>query len=185
MKFLHKNIKRFLHFLFALLISQSLLAYDVAQLQNEQDVAFVPIFSDGYVIAAFAGSGLPPEPGSSGDLTISGTDSDADGIRDDVERKISLMYPNHPKVRAYSYAIAMSLQDSINNPTSLQQQEFSLSEILKADRCLFDMNLQNLFVGSNEIIPMVLNTYQRSYAYLNATKTFQGKVLPAAETCQN
>jgi hypothetical protein len=177
--------KYLLLYLFVILTSQSSLAYDIDQLQNEQEVYFVPIAYDGYVIPIYAGSGIPPEPGSSGNITIPGTDTDRDGIRDDVERKIGLMYPNHPVVRAYSYVIAMNLQDAINNPTSLQQQELSLNEILEADRCLIEMNLQNLYVGSQEIIPMVLNTYQRSYAYLDAMKMFQGKVLQSARACPN
>ncbi len=183
---IHRNSAKYLlYFLVTMAASQSLLAYDISRLRDEQEVYFSPIMYDGYVIPTYAGSGMPPEPGSSGNLTISGTDSDGDGIRDDVERKIGLMYPSHPEVRAYSYVIAMSLQGAINNPTSLQQQELSLNEILIADKCLGEMNLKNIFVGSNEIIPMVMNTYQRSYAYLDAMKIFQGEVLPSAGPCPN
>jgi hypothetical protein len=139
--------KYLLLYFFVIFTSQSSHAYDIDHLRNEQEVHFVPIVYDGYVIPIYVGSGMPPEPGGSGNLTIPGTDSDGDGIRDDVERKIGLMYPNHPEVRAYSYVIAMSLQDAINNPASLPQQELSLNEILIADRCLIEMNLQNLFVG--------------------------------------
>jgi hypothetical protein len=155
------------------------------QQQIEQTVVIVPIIFDGIMIPVFAGTGLPPDPGSEGDLTIAGVDSDGDGIRDDVERKISLMYPNHSSVRNYSYQIAISLQDAIDNPTSVSQQNKSLSEVLSANDCLKRMSIDNLHVGTREILPMVLNTFQRSYSYLNAMKKFQGKEIIDGSKCED
>jgi len=43
---------------------------------------------------------LPPDPGAAGKLTLSGIDSDNDGVRDDVQRWIVMTYPNSQKTRA-------------------------------------------------------------------------------------
>ena len=154
---------------------------------NEQTVTFVPISYDDIIIPIFAGTGLPPDPGNAGDITIEGIDSDSDGIRDDVERRISLMYPGHPSVRTYSYIIAMSLQDSINNPTSVSQQNTSMAKISAAHDCLknMDLEVEGMHVGIKEIMPIVLNTFQRSYSYLNAMKHFRGKAILNGSKCSD
>lgn len=42
---------------------------------------------------------LPPEPGNENDTTVEGIDSDADGVRDDVQRYIYFEYAGQPSVQ--------------------------------------------------------------------------------------
>lgn len=56
------------------------------------------------------GATLPPDPGEAGKATLSGIDSDHDGVRDDVQRWIALTYPNSAKERAALTQGALAIQ---------------------------------------------------------------------------
>lgn len=56
---------------------------------------------------------LPPDPGEAGKATLSGIDSDNDGVRDDLEREIVFMYPGNDTVRRVLRAMVKKEQDVI------------------------------------------------------------------------
>ena len=149
--------------------------------ESEQTVIFVPISVGGITIIIPAGSSMPPDPGEAGNRDIRGIDSDGDGIRDDVERHISLHFKNKPRARAYSYIIAQKYQQLIENPyMSLAQHRVLIGDISKASNCV-DKEVGN---GSRFTMPYVLNTYARSLAFINSLSKLKGTVLPASRECR-
>ncbi len=52
---------------------------------------------------------LPPDPGLDGKLTILGIDSDNDGVRDDMQRKITFVFPIDPFKRASAMFAAKTM----------------------------------------------------------------------------
>ena len=152
-----------------------------AQYESEQTVTYVPVSVGGITIVVPAGSGLPPDLGEAGNRDIKGIDSDHDGIRDDVERRISMHFMDRPKARAYSYIIAKKYQSLIESPhMSLSQQRAFIVDISQASDCV-DKNSDN---ESGFTMPYVLNTYARSLAYIDSLETLKGTVLPNSRSCQ-
>ena len=157
---------------------------EAASLGSSQSVTYVPISVDDIFIVIPAGTGLPADPGQDGDATIEGIDADGDGIRDDVEKLISTHYPDDPMARAYSYMIAKRLQKIIENKSSKTVFTQSLQEMSFFESCLDQLFPQENMKGGRLILPWVLNTYARSYAYLDALELLGGETLPATLSCQ-
>lgn len=123
---------------------------------------------------------LPPDPGEAGKATVEGVDSNNNGVRDDVERWITLNYSNSEKTRKALYQEARAWNKilsagSKNDPDEAMkawdQEEYSnacLIYVLGVDQKIRERKyLQAEF----------LNTRQRSLAYLNWENTLRGKVL--------
>jgi alpha-tubulin suppressor-like RCC1 family protein len=53
---------------------------------------------------------LPPDPGPAGELTVTGVDSNGNGIRDDVERYIALAHPEAGTAQASLTQLAAAMQ---------------------------------------------------------------------------
>lgn len=153
-------------------------------LQGSQTVQYVPISIDDIFIIVPAGTGMPSEPGVNGDATIAGIDSDGDGIRDDVERRISAHYSNNASARAYSYMIAKRLQAIIVNSANKTTYIQAISELSFAENCLNIMLPTELNKGTRLVLPWVMNTYQRSIAYINARALIGGEKPPTQIACQ-
>ena len=157
---------------------------EAAALQASQTVQYVPISVDDIFIIVPAGTGMPAEPGANGDATIAGVDSDGDGIRDDVERRISANYPDNPSARAYSYMIAKRLQTIIVNSANKNTYIQAISELSFAENCLNVILPTQVNKASRLVLPWVMNTYQRSIAYINARALIGGERPPASIACQ-
>lgn len=155
----------------------------VAGLAGSQTVTTVPIDYGDYEIFVSTGSGVPPDPGEEGKLTIGGIDVDADNIRDDVERRISQHYPDNPTARAYTYLLAMKYQEMIENPDDAQRQLQIFRERALIEKCLEQLLPDDRMRGYRLVRPWVLDTYERSYAYIRAKGNLGGLRLPAIPSC--
>lgn len=153
-------------------------------LEASQTVTLVPISLDDLFFVIPVGTGVPPDPGENGKFTIQGVDADGDGIRDDVEQKISLQYPDNGMARAYSYMVAMTIQNMIENSTDQQIQIQSASELYQLNDCLDGLLPSDAKHGTDLVLPWVLNTYQRSYAYIDARGLMGGRLSLVATKCQ-
>lgn len=154
-----------------------------AELEASQTVLMVPISVGDIFIIIPVGTGLPPDPGEIGKFTIQGVDADADGVRDDVERNISMHYVNNPLARAYSYIVAMNYQAMIENSANKQTQLQSISQLIQMEDCLDKLLPDEAVKGSDLVLPWVLDTYQRSYAYIDARGLLGGEALPVVTGC--
>lgn len=118
------------------------------------------------------------------DKTIAGVDSDADGIRDDIQRWINEDFADKPKVKMAMKQIAMGMQLAlISAPNKIQS-------IIATRKVLNDMDCLNYVVGIDMQIKVrktleskMLNTKDRHYAKIMANDNFSGQnfTVPMAE----
>jgi hypothetical protein len=106
---------------------------------------------------------LPPDPGSQGEKTLEGIDSNQNGVRDDVERYIGLHYPDSAKTRAALMQYAQAMQENLlNQKPSLDP----VHKIFRAQNCL--VYIVGISSWSKMMTPMeavILNTESRLTAY--------------------
>lgn len=130
--------------------------------------------SDGDNTPTINDSGLPPDPGEAGKLTIEGIDSDNDGVRDDIQRYIALTYENESTRKAltkYAKAQQSFLLSDDNKEKAIENVKIRS----KATGCLrlihsFDEAYQIL----DEIKPTIINTKERMRAYLSTDLLLSG-----------
>ena len=135
---------------------------------SDEAVKYVPIInSDLTVIIPIEPNHLPPDPGQDANITMEGVDSNANGVRDDVERYIAYTYPGENNG---------ILRDRLKNFAYWQQKTIILGEsvseanavkIIEAGYCI--QNLLGKDEGHDsyaEIIARHLNTYDRSMRYI-------------------
>lgn len=154
-----------------------------ASLASQQTVSVVPIDDGDFPVYTMVGSGVPPDPGAAANQTVQGVDSDNDGIRDDVELQIARYYPGNPRARAYSYLLAMNYQQVIETAPGRAQQLARVAEEGYLELCLAALLPNDDLRGTRLVLPWVLNTYDRSLAYLNARRAIGGAVLPTIQDC--
>lgn len=125
---------------------------------------------------------LPPDPGSAGDLTLEGIDANGNGIRDDVERWIYLTHPESEKMRMALIQKYYPLQDMIilGNREDRDAIYDNAERIGRASECFVYLFPEKAYDISNEFVSVIVNTSERTYAYLKANKilgggTFSGK----------
>lgn len=106
---------------------------------------------------------LPPDPGEAGKQTLAGVDSDADGIRDDIQRFIALSASNDQQRMAMTkYARAM--QEDIIAPT-----DETPNARAGAIRCLiFVFGPSGAESQSARLLSKMLNTDGRIVAWKSA-----------------
>lgn len=144
-------------------------------------VSYIPIILDGITIIFPGGSGLPPNPVN--DETLEGVDSDGDDIRDDVERVISMRYPNSPQARMHSALMAMNYQKILESPVVNQVTDAYLDNVLIQQACLEGMTDLDGINGSRFVLPAVLNNFERSRAYIEYIDNYGGKPIPSFPNC--
>ena len=123
-------------------------------------------------------SGLPPDPGVNGKLTLVGVDADADGVRDDIQRYIALTYPNSAKTRAaltqYAKVIQAALLDANDKVKSVQHGE----EVSKSSECLWYTlgSVDAAHKAGSLLREVALNTDERNRAYFAYDDKLGGEV---------
>ena len=111
---------------------------------------------------------LPPDPGEEGKKTLEGIDSDGDGVRDDVQKIISLKYKHSLKVIEAARDGAKALQAAILASQKPNNGGLSLSISSmerKAAQCILFIDPENASSIITEIVATVLNTEARFDAY--------------------
>lgn len=121
--------------------------------------------------------GLPPDPGEVGMATLEGIDSDADGVRDDVQRYIATTHPDSEKTRAiltqYAKALQKALLDAGSKELSMQNAE----KINLTSECGdFILSIEVYRNILKKLRPEILNTDARSKAYLQYDDQLGGEV---------
>ena len=134
------------------------------------EIIHVPLPLDDLPVVIPIARNLPPDPGPSGNTTIEGIDADNDGVRDDVEREIVFAYPNNPKARAALYLMAKHYQSLLINRSSKDTLLNDFSYLSAWTHCLVTA-IGDPTAGSRMLRPWVLNTYDRSKAYVTALGT--------------
>ena len=122
------------------------------------------------------GDQLPPDPGEAGKATLTGVDSDGDGLRDDIQRYIALTYPDSQKTRAalrqYTFALNKVMLESPDEESALNNTEL----IHRASECLWYIHSRQSIRMSDLLMAEYLNTMDRSRAYLEYNTKLGGHV---------
>lgn len=123
----------------------------------------------------FSSIPLPPDPGTSGKVPLFGIDSDGDGVRDDVQRWIVLTYPNSEITRAALRQKAILLQNALMYSDDQMLSIEVARENGRAAECLYYTNPDNAYMLATELRSVVLNTEERSVAYIRYNAQLSGQ----------
>lgn len=125
-------------------------------------------------------SNLPPDPGENGKLTLEGIDSDADGVRDDVQRYIVLTYPDSIETQRALRQHTKALQAFILQAYNKDQALNNATKVNRAIECIFAVshNDNDAVKISRNLRSVLVNTEMRTRAYLAADKQLSGSTFP-------
>ncbi len=118
---------------------------------------------------------LPPDPGEAGRQTLLGIDTDGDGLRDDIQRYIYFTYTDDNKLRLGLRQYATEFQGALadaSNRTAAYNHEI---EMVHAAECLFYLKGEDSFDISNALLAEILNTRERSIAYITYSDNLGGR----------
>lgn len=121
---------------------------------------------------------LPPDPGADGDATVAGTDSDKDGLRDDVQRYIVLTYPDDLRTQRALGQLARSIQAAVLDAESRGASESHAHRVARAIECLRLVRGEDATRAESELMRQVLDTEARGRAYLAYESQIESLFLP-------
>lgn len=128
-------------------------------------------------IIEFIGGELPPDPGEYGKQTLLGVDIDADGVRDDIQRYIHITYPNDNLVRLALKEYAKQFQLLLTNPSDRNAAYNNATKMLRHRECLSYLKGEEANAILDEIRAEILNTRERSIAYIDYSDSLGGQIL--------
>ena len=129
-------------------------------------------------------SGLPPDPGDAGKVTLQGIDSDGDGLRDDVQRHIYTRYSDAPRQKALTQ-LAKSCQAMLVATGDKAQATVAAQTMNHAVDCVFTVDPDNVVDRVEEIEGQVVNTGARTEAYATANALLSGTTFAVSQTPAN
>ena len=146
---------------------------------------------------ALTGAGCSPEskniPASTTDAGISilGTDTDSNGVRDDVQRAIDARYATSTSARAALYQQAVALQAYIRDAKNPDATAENAQALVRASECLAAVRGEQSSADRQWLYAQVYNSRERVLAYGQAQRSLaaSGKVMfdlsksSVAETC--
>jgi len=165
----------------------------VAELQrsiaphDQENILTVNLRSNpgGYLLVQILGEptlNLPPDPGPAGDETIEGVDVNENGVRDDIERWIGLNYRSSEKTRMALTQVYYPLQNfMIHARENDRDAVYNDMDVLqRASECLHYIHPEEAYLLMRELKAEVLNTSDRTYAYLDSSRMLSGGSFPSA-----
>lgn len=131
-------------------------------------------------------SGLPPDPGEQGLLTIVGVDSDSNGVRDDVQIAIANRYPSNTNAKLALSQAAKAIQHAFISQTSndIQGLNNAFLEIIAATDCI-TITSPSPHEDITFIQILMENTNERSQAYIDINNKASGQFFGGADDLQS
>ena len=123
---------------------------------------------------------LPPDPGEAGKETVLGVDSDSDGVRDDIQRYIHYTYPENEKVRVALTQMAKEYQGILSQPNNHDVAFDHATIMARHGECLFYIQGESSLDARSALKAAILNTGERSRAYITYSNTLGGEVILGA-----
>jgi hypothetical protein len=123
---------------------------------------------------------LPPDPKKAGKRTLLGIDSDNDGVRDDIQRYIYFTYPDEEKVRSALTQVALQWQGLLSQANDPEAAYFHTTKMMRHGECLDYMKGRIAGKMIAALDAEVLNTRERSIAYINHSKSLGGAMISGA-----
>lgn len=128
-------------------------------------------------VTEFVDNGLPPDPGDAGTQTLLGIDSDADGVRDDIQRYIYFAYPNDEKVQAALTEVAKQYQILLPTASDPDAAFNNATKMARHGECLDYIKGEDAADILSALRAEVLNTRERSIAYITYSDTLGGEII--------
>ncbi len=119
------------------------------------------------LIAGGACSTSEPDPADPNHATVAGLDSDANGVRDDVDAYIDETYSD-PAVRGALRQYAKAVQIAMIDAGSAALSATHAVERFRAIECVMAQRPDDFPIVFSELRARILNTDQRTSAYLQA-----------------
>lgn len=119
---------------------------------------------------------LPPDPGPAGDATIEGIDSNSNGIRDDVERKVLTSYAPGP-TREALLSLARHLGDVIVHGSDKDVAYNGTVAVTRNIECLYALEPANARKLFQELLADMANTSARVRAYYQYGDSLRGRTV--------
>lgn len=120
----------------------------------------------------------PKDPGESGKITIGGVDTDGDCLRDDIEILIKEKLPSDEdfKARKYLYIYSFWYREYLKENLDLSKTYEIANNVYAASKCFKE--IYGSTVESREILNQIfshtLNTFPRSYRYIDNSSLLGG-----------
>jgi hypothetical protein len=127
-----------------------------------------------------AGPPLPPDPVLENG-TLEGVDSDADGIRDDVQRYIAVTYSSCARTRAALTQLARAVQSALLGADSREASLAHMEQLVRATECLFSIMPDDAEEVKERLIAKIVDTETRGRAYLEFESHLGGEVFSSNE----
>jgi Zn-finger nucleic acid-binding protein len=117
---------------------------------------------------------LPPDPGEAGKRDLLGIDSNANGVRDDIERYIAFQFPDSEKRRAALSQYAQEEQVFLRDAND-KEKTIANAHASKAQDCMYYVfgDIDVAETVRKKMVSEILNTPERSRVYAKAD-TFLG-----------
>lgn len=119
--------------------------------------------------------GFPKDPGSAGDKTLEGIDSDKDGVRDDLQRWIFARYPDDLKKRKALTQFAKDFQKECSETVQEKEINIRSDESFKAMACAeFVFGIDQAYLEMDLVTAKTINTNERTKKYFQNDLVFSG-----------
>jgi len=126
------------------------------------------------------GANLPPDPGKEGKKTLLGIDTDGDGVRDDIQRYIYFTYPDDKKLRLALTYYAKEFQGVLKDANDREAAYEHAKNMVRHGDCLWYLKDEEAIDICNALRAKILNTRERSMAYITYSDNLGGKTIPLA-----
>ena len=123
---------------------------------------------------------LPPDPGEEGKLTLLGIDTDSDGVRDDIQIYIYFTYPDDVKLRLGLTYYAKEFQGVLADADDREAAYIHATQMARHGECLFHIKGRDSINICRAIRAEILNTRERSIAYITYSDNLGGRVIRGA-----
>jgi hypothetical protein len=121
---------------------------------------------------------LPPDPGDAGKLSLNGIDSDEDGLRDDLQRFISLDISDE-KAQSALKQVARVGQNIVVNADDVNSSITHANELNRAIECMYYSAPNDAQTMLRDMERNIFNTPARIEAYIQMQQNLIGFASPA------
>ena len=130
--------------------------------------------------SVFADQILPQDPGREGKQTLLGIDSDSDSVRDDIQRYIYYAYPDNELIRVALTQVAIEYQGLLSQANDREAVLYHAKRMSSHGECLDFIQGEIASDTLASLKAQVLNTKERSLAYIKYNNNIAGKIIIGA-----
>jgi hypothetical protein len=146
-------------------------------------LSVVPVdLGDDFTVLITVEKNLPPDPGEADEATLEGVDSDNDGVRDNIERRIVYRFPDNKRARETLYRSAIQYQRILANANDGNTVRDAHARILGLAACLRTATGGTARTAFKVFGDVLLDTPERIEAYLQSQELLTVDPIPPIPT---